>query len=156
MPLETAILDPQPSPLPLCPRCLACPFIPFMRGQVQRSPMPWWAPWPLKRWRRAYCAIICRDCKEIVGWETPSDQAIEAYRSSTSIDWRARALAAEARLAESTLKRPTGCRCTHEAGDSRCDVHPTCDGCGDPLDPDRPLAAGARYCSPLCQREGGS
>lgn len=25
------------------------------------------------------------------------------------------------------------CQCSHEAGDSKCDVHPTCDGCGEDL-----------------------
>jgi hypothetical protein len=32
-----------------------------------------------------------------------------------------------------TMARPAGCRCTHEAGDSPCEVHPTCACCGEPV-----------------------
>jgi len=64
MPIEAAILYGQPSPLKECPKCHAAPFRPFLRGQVQRSKFKWlfWG-------RRPYCALICRDCKDIVGYE---------------------------------------------------------------------------------------
>ncbi len=67
MPIETRLLAGKPSPLAACPKCGAAPFEPFMRGQVQRSPRPWWRPF----WgpRRAYCALICWSCKNIVGYE---------------------------------------------------------------------------------------
>jgi hypothetical protein len=32
-----------------------------------------------------------------------------------------------------TVKRQPGCTCHQEIGDSRCNVHPTCDYCGAPL-----------------------
>lgn len=38
------------------------------------------------------------------------------------------------------------CRCTHEAGDSRCDVHPTCEGCGATLT----IAYTSDGCDRLC------
>jgi hypothetical protein len=34
---------------------------------------------------------------------------------------------------EETMPRPAGCRCTHETGDSACEVHPTCACCGEPV-----------------------
>jgi hypothetical protein len=33
-----------------------------------------------------------------------------------------------------TVPRPPGCLCTWEQGDSACPVHPTCPGCGLPLE----------------------
>lgn len=72
MPPEVEKLRNMPVLLEVCPKCGTTPFEPFMRGQVQRSalwhPLSWlwatlhWNPWP-------YCAVICRVCKEIVGWE---------------------------------------------------------------------------------------
>lgn len=51
-------------PIEKCPKCGAEPFDPFLRGQVQRRKFKWflWDPWP-------YCALICWNCKEIVGYE---------------------------------------------------------------------------------------
>lgn len=72
MPPEVLELAAAPAPLTHCPRCKA-PFEPFLRGQVQRSPWPWWAQllilpcFFLKP--RPYCAVICRACKQIVGYE---------------------------------------------------------------------------------------
>ena len=65
MPVEAHILEQYPYPYERCPQCDA-PFSVFLRGQVQRA----------RRflgvlWRRPYCAVICRACKEIVGWEEP-------------------------------------------------------------------------------------
>jgi hypothetical protein len=75
MPLEAIALLMQDPKFATCPKCGAAPFTPFMRGQVQRS--RWWSragivalvtgqPWD-------YCAVICGDCKELVGWERPID-----------------------------------------------------------------------------------
>ena len=35
-------------------------------------------------------------------------------------------------LEEAVKPAPTTCQCTHEAGDSACPVHPSCDCCGCP------------------------
>ncbi len=61
--MEATTLRDEVPPFPCCPRCGEF-FEPFLRRQVQRS----------KRWffvgrRRPYCALICRSCKEIVGYE---------------------------------------------------------------------------------------
>lgn len=63
MPTECDQLKNQPYAKEKCPLC-GIPFPEFMRGQVQRS----------KRllgvlWKRPYCAIICHECKNIIGWE---------------------------------------------------------------------------------------
>jgi hypothetical protein len=52
-----------------CPECYVTPLEPFLRGQVQRSPHRFWW-WPFGE-TRPYCAVICRACKQIVGWESP-------------------------------------------------------------------------------------
>lgn len=69
MPKECAVLDKMPSPLACCLKCFAFPFVPFMRGQVQRSRRSIFSWPPFKV--RPYCAIICSECKEIVSWEAP-------------------------------------------------------------------------------------
>lgn len=73
MPIEVLLLERKPVPLNDCPKCGA-PFVPAIRGVVQRSPWPWWAMLiPLSRWRRPHCALICNRCKDVVGWEAPFD-----------------------------------------------------------------------------------
>lgn len=74
MPPEVGLLRNKPEPLDLCPSCGTQPFRSFLRGSVQRSRL--WAPvaW-LRAWWRGeefeYCAVICSQCKDIVGYETP-------------------------------------------------------------------------------------
>lgn len=69
MPKEVMLLLDAPIPLAQCPNCEAKPFSPFMRGMVQRSPWTWRTLWlPIGK-ARNYCALICWDCKEIVGYE---------------------------------------------------------------------------------------
>jgi hypothetical protein len=75
MPIEATLLRDAPSPLPRCPECGAVPFVPFMRGQVQRA----WHDAPLdaflalcRKEQFAYCAVICSSCHEIVGHEAPA------------------------------------------------------------------------------------
>jgi hypothetical protein len=68
MPLECVILERSPVPISKCPRCGAAPFRPFLRGTVQRLWRPWWKFWGSIR---PYCAVICSDCKDIVGYENP-------------------------------------------------------------------------------------
>ena len=65
MNIEVDLLARMPYAREKCPKCGQW-FPEFLRGQVQRG----------KRWlwigpRRAYCAIICHKCKEIIGWEKP-------------------------------------------------------------------------------------
>ena|SRR2546425_3437691 len=75
MPIEALALTMQAVPLIYCPVCVANPFTPFMRGQVQRSRWFCWAGLLSLILARPfdYCALICADCKEIVGWERPHD-----------------------------------------------------------------------------------
>ncbi len=67
MPIECSLLDDAPVPVITCPDCGDSPLRAFMRGQVQRLPFLWYAPWR----KRPYCAVICWHCKGIVGYETP-------------------------------------------------------------------------------------
>jgi len=65
MPIEYTYLSGQPLKLKKCPKC-GEDDPDFMRGMVQRS----------KRflgflWRRDYCAVICHNCHEIIGYESP-------------------------------------------------------------------------------------
>lgn len=66
MTVECARLDGKPTPFSTCPKC-GKPFEPFLRGQIQRSPYKFIFFGPI----RPYCALICRACKEIVGYESP-------------------------------------------------------------------------------------
>ena len=74
MPWQVTVLATRDEILPACPLCDADPFRSALRGQVQRHPLPWWKRpfyWLFReKDARPYCAIICRDCMEIVGWET--------------------------------------------------------------------------------------
>jgi hypothetical protein len=66
MPIECRLLEGQPVPIRRCPFCGAHPFVPFLRGMVQRPKRKWlFGP------RRDYCALICSGCKEIVCYERP-------------------------------------------------------------------------------------
>jgi len=68
MPVEVTLLDEQPIPFFECPNCGMIPFrAHIVRGLVQRWKRVWY--WPFKI--RPYCALICWDCGEIVGWEKP-------------------------------------------------------------------------------------
>ena len=65
MPEEARLLEGAQYARENCPKCGAR-FPEFLRGLVQRS----------KRWfgigpKRDYCAIICHECKVIIGWESP-------------------------------------------------------------------------------------
>lgn len=42
MPIECAMLAAAPVPLSICPWCLAAPFSPFLRGEVQRPRRRFW------------------------------------------------------------------------------------------------------------------
>jgi len=79
MPIESTLLRFEPVPVKTCPACKA-KFEPFMRGTVQRSRFAWWiGP------TRPYCALICSECKNIVGYEQPS----ERYMTKAD-DWKDR------------------------------------------------------------------
>jgi hypothetical protein len=81
MPIEAALLRHEPEVFLSCPKCGNVPFRSLMRGQVQRTfltePISYtlallrsawtWTPFP-------YCAVICCDCGDIVGWEAPPTQ----------------------------------------------------------------------------------
>lgn len=63
MPIEYSQLEGRPVPFEECPFCDVMPFEPFLRGIVQS----WWR----KLLGKPYCALICENCKEIVGHEKP-------------------------------------------------------------------------------------
>jgi hypothetical protein len=67
MPIEVWLLEGEPVPFEHCPQCGEI-FVPFLRGMIQRSRRSWLGLGP----RRAYCALICSECKEIVGHESPN------------------------------------------------------------------------------------
>ena len=62
MPKEFTILRSDPYAAEKCPKC-GEPFPEFMRGMVQSG----WRKWLGMK----YCAVICHNCKEIIGWEKP-------------------------------------------------------------------------------------
>jgi hypothetical protein len=62
MPIEVLVLSARPEPMEFCPRC-GSRFHSFLRGEVQTG----WRKWL----GLAYCAVICRACREIVGREKP-------------------------------------------------------------------------------------
>jgi len=71
MPIEFKLLEKEPYAIEVCPNCgQRAPE--FMRGLVQRSKRFLWL-----LWKRPYCAVICRNCKEIIGWESPPKEAVE-------------------------------------------------------------------------------
>jgi hypothetical protein len=70
MPIEATQLEGAPVALEQCPKCHAYPFVPFMRGLVQRSKRNWKTLFLTKQ---PYCTLICSSCKEIVGHEYPPD-----------------------------------------------------------------------------------
>lgn len=88
MPKEYERLRKLPTPFFNCPKCHK-EFEPFLRGLVQRA----------KRWfwigpRRDYCALICRSCKQIVGWETPPRACLsfEQISQVTNEYWKVKTL----------------------------------------------------------------
>lgn len=69
MPIECELLATMPCNLKTCPKCGA-PFRPFLRGLVQRSLLSWAGFQAILRGEYfPYCALICWECKEIVGYE---------------------------------------------------------------------------------------
>jgi hypothetical protein len=84
LPDEAVSLCDQEPPLPSCPVCkgeihsgkIDEPGTPFLRGMVQRSRRPWYAPWRT----RPYCAVICPHCKEVIGYEEPGGGGFEPVR----------------------------------------------------------------------------
>lgn len=68
MPIESLLLADAPIPLERCPACGEV-FVPFLRGMIQRGKRSWLGLGP----PRAYCALICRECHGIVGYESPYD-----------------------------------------------------------------------------------
>ncbi len=84
MPRECDTLARQAAPIERCPSCGHTPFDPFLYGQVQRSPFPWWT-WliplgPLFVKERPYCSLICWGCKEIVGHVHPGTREVQMLR----------------------------------------------------------------------------
>ena len=71
MPIEYALLKDKPSPFEECPCCHERPFEPFLRGQVQRAKYSLWSLLFSVYIPRTYCAVICSECKMIVGYEKP-------------------------------------------------------------------------------------
>lgn len=77
MPIEAAALSEWPYPEVDCPKC-GKRLIPFNRGQVQRRKKS------LLGKTQPYCAIICAACKEILGWEDPTE-ALHNYERTQRI-----------------------------------------------------------------------
>lgn len=70
MPIEVLTRGHEPAPLARCPKCGAEPFEPFMRFMVARDMYSLWrAVLALFGRTRPAFAVICRECKEIVGYE---------------------------------------------------------------------------------------
>ena len=76
MPIEATLLKNAAVPISHCPNCFDRPFRPFMRGQVQRSLLGqllaitrWFIRHDPSQPRPGYCALICWECKDIVGHE---------------------------------------------------------------------------------------
>ncbi len=76
MSIEFAQLKDEPNHLELCPICGA-KFEPFMRGMVQRKRKSFWGLFT--REIRPYCALICGECKVIVGYEDPINKIWEEF-----------------------------------------------------------------------------
>jgi hypothetical protein len=54
-----------------------------------------------------------------------------------------------------TIQRPPGCTCHGEIGDSRCNVHPSCDYCGEEIvKVVGRCGSDGRYCSAAHMRRG--
>lgn len=72
MSIEHILLKDQIYPKETCPKCYATginrPEYQFLRGMVQRNKY-----FLGFLWKRKYCAVICFNCKEIIGWESPED-----------------------------------------------------------------------------------
>lgn len=65
MPIEYRLLKNKCYKIKICPICHESnPLI--LRGEIQRSKRFLWI-----LWKRDYCAIICHNCKNIIGWESP-------------------------------------------------------------------------------------
>lgn len=73
MPIECTLLKDAPVALTKCPKCGAAPFVPFMRGSIQRMKRKWGF-----LWKQPYCTLICSTCQEIVGHEYPPDTKASA------------------------------------------------------------------------------
>jgi len=74
MPIESTLLKDNPVTLSKCPKCGVDPFTPFMRGMVQRRGISLIVERFRAHWKNEhprYCAVICEECKEIVGYEAP-------------------------------------------------------------------------------------
>ena len=67
MPVETKLFMNIPLSDIKCPRC-GVSSNGFMRGYVQRS-----RRFAYVLWSRPYCAIICHVCKDVIGWESPTE-----------------------------------------------------------------------------------
>ena len=66
MPIESRLLEGEPLKFKKCPKCGNEPFEQIMRGMVQRPKRKFWVG-P----KQDYCSIVCADCDEIVGHESP-------------------------------------------------------------------------------------
>ena len=73
MPIEVALLRYAPVPVELCPKCGKL-FNPFLRGQVQRKPYRR-KFFIVPKIPQDYCTLICSECKEIIGYESPPTQS---------------------------------------------------------------------------------
>ena len=78
MPIEARYLFDAPHPEVKCPKCGVFPLEPIMRGCVQRRPWTLTWHWPFFK-SQPYCAIICGNCNEIIGYEAVKQEDIVRY-----------------------------------------------------------------------------
>lgn len=68
MPKEYELLKNAPYVFEKCKTC-GTPFPEFMRGMVQSNAR--------KFFGLPYCAVICHNCKETIGWEQPNKHRVK-------------------------------------------------------------------------------
>jgi len=69
---EAELLEKMPVIFSRCPNCGEAPFVPYVRGKVQRLVWPNFLSWfwdTLRGRRWPNCALICRSCSHLVAWE---------------------------------------------------------------------------------------
>ena len=84
MPIEYTLLAGKPFPFETCPKCNKPITYLLMRGTVQRWKRVWYAPWRTQD----YCAVICSECSDIIGWESPDVDAstVETPSMESALD----------------------------------------------------------------------
>lgn len=92
MTIESVLLQSEPLPM-FCPVCKS-PFVPFMRGQIQRPKRKKILGLPIGK-RQDYCCLICAACKRVVRYESPREElrdvkliSIDDTQKEGKVGWR--------------------------------------------------------------------